>query len=144
MKSGRKSRLKRTSRKKSNENQQKPGATMNKKIFLVYDFEELCGAFSTLPLAKKAVAQHLGLIKHYSKTKAEKMGFGELDFEVYERAAKKSWVYALLVKTKRDNVDLHRRKIAIYELALDEYSSLLKKFMEKKPEQKRLEAPGGD
>jgi hypothetical protein len=102
-----------------------------KKIYLVYDFEELCGAFSSLERAKKAVAQHLGLIKHYSKKKAEGMGFGDLDFEVYERSAHKSWIYALLVKTKKDNRDLHRRKIAIYELALDEYNSLIKKFLDK-------------
>lgn len=103
---------------------------MASKIYLVYDFEELCGVFTDLELAKKAVAEHLGLIKHYSKSKAKKMGFGEIDFEVYERAANKSWVYALLVKTKKDNRDLHRRKIAIYELNLNEYNSLLKKFVE--------------
>ena len=103
---------------------------MQSSIYLVYDFEELCGVFSTLELAKKAVAEHLGLIKHYSKSKAKKMGLGEISFEVYERAANRSWVYALLVKTKKNDQDLHRRKIAIYELRLNEYNSLLKKYVE--------------
>ena len=57
---------------------------MATKISLVYDFEELCGVFSSLALAKKAVAEHLSYIKKYTSEKSERLGFGDVEFEVFE------------------------------------------------------------
>lgn len=103
-----------------------------KKIYLVYDFEELCGAFSTLALAKKAVGEHLAHIRSYTEEKARRLGFGEVAFEVFEDTGERRWIYAVLARTKRDGGDLHRRKVAIYEYNRDEYYSSMKRLAEQK------------
>ena len=105
---------------------------MAKKIYLVYDFEELCGVFSTLPLARKAVAEHLAHIKKYTKEKADRLGFGEVEFEVFEDGGERRWIFALLAKTKRDKRDLHRRRVAIYQYNQDEYYSSMKRLAQQK------------
>ena len=105
---------------------------MANKIYLVYDFEELCGVFSSLPLAKKAVAEHLSHIKKYTSEKAQRLGFGEVEFEVFEDAGERRWIFALLAKTSRDKRDLHRRRVAIYQYNQDEYYSSMKRLAEQK------------
>jgi hypothetical protein len=105
---------------------------MATKIYLVYDFEELCGVFSSLPLAKKAVAEHLSHIKKYTSEKAQRLGFGEVEFEVFEDAGERRWIFALLAKTSRDKRDLHRRRVAIYQYNQDEYYSSMKRLSEQK------------
>ena len=104
----------------------------DKKIYLVYDFEELCGVFSTLPLAKKAVAEHLSHIRKYTEEKSKRLGFGDVAFEVFEDSGERRWIYAMLAKTKRDGSDLHRRKVVIYEYKQDEYYSSMKRLVEQK------------
>jgi len=105
---------------------------MANKIYLVYDFEELCGIFSSLPLAKKAVAEHLSHIKKYTTEKAERLGFGGVEFEVFEDAGERRWIFALLAKTSNDKRDLHRRRVAIYQYNQDEYYSSIKRLAEQK------------
>jgi hypothetical protein len=105
---------------------------MATKIYLVYDFEELCGVFSSLALAKKAVAEHLSHIKRYTREKSDRLGFGEVEFEVYEEQGERRWIFALLAKTARDKRDLHRRRVAIYQYNQDEYYSSMKRLAEQK------------
>jgi len=105
---------------------------MANKIYLVYDFEELCGVFSSLPLAKKAVAEHLAHIKKYTSEKSQRLGFGEVEFEVFEEAGDRRWIFALLAKTSHDKRDLHRRRVAIYQYNQDEYYSSMKRLAEQK------------
>jgi len=102
------------------------------RIYLVYDFEELCGVFSSLALAKKAVAEHLSLIRTYTEEKSRRLGFGDVDFEVFEDSGERRWIYALLAKTKSNGGDLHRRKVVIYEYKQDEYYSSMKRLVEQK------------
>ena len=99
------------------------GENSQKKIYLVYDFEELCGVFSSLANARRAVAEHLALVRKYPEEKSRRLGFGEVSFEVFEDAGERRWIYAMLAKTKKDGGDLHRRKVAIYEYNSDEYYS---------------------
>lgn len=109
-----------------------------KKIYLVYDFEELCGIFSSLANAKLAVAEHLGMIRKYTEDKSRRLGFGEVEFEVFQDAGERRWIYALLAKTKRDNTDLHRRKVVIYEYESDKYYSSMKRLVEQKIDAPRI------
>jgi len=104
------------------------------KIYLVYDFEELCGVFSTLPNAKKAVAEHLALIRKYTEEKARKLSFGHVEFEVFEEKGERRWIFALLAKTKNNGHDLHRRRVVIYEYSMDKYYSSMKRLVEQKGE----------
>ena len=108
------------------------GENSQKKIYLVYDFEELCGVFSSLANARRAVAEHLALVRKYTEEKSRRLGFGEVSFEVFEDAGERRWIYAMLAKTKRDGGDLHRRKVAIYEYNRDEYYSSMKRLAEQK------------
>ncbi len=101
----------------------------DKKIYLVYDFEELCGVFSTLPHAKKAVAEHLSLIRKYTEDKSRRLGFGEVAFEVFQDSGERRWIYAMLAKTKANGHDLHRRKVVIYEYNQDQYYSSMKRLV---------------
>ena len=105
---------------------------MATKIYLVYDFEELCGVFSSLALARKAVAEHLSHIKKYTQEKSGRLGFGEVEFEVFEDEGERRWIFALLAKTKSDKRDLHRRRVAIYQYNQDEYYSSMKRLAEQK------------
>ncbi|MFA6214145.1 MAG: hypothetical protein WC717_02600 [Candidatus Micrarchaeia archaeon] len=105
---------------------------MAKKIYLVYDFEELCGVFTTLPLARRAVAEHLAHIKKYTKEKAGRLGFGDVEFEVFEDCGERRWIFALLARTRRDRRDLHRRRVAIYQYNQDEYYSSMKRLAQQK------------
>ena len=100
-----------------------------KKIYLVYDFEELCGVFSSLENARVAVGEHLAHIKNYTEDKAKKLGFGEVAFEVFQDDGERRWIYALLAKTKDNGADLHRRKVVIYEYNMDEYYSSMKRLV---------------
>ncbi len=102
------------------------------KIYLVYDFEELCGVFSTLENAKKAVAEHLAVIRKYTEQQSRRLGFGEVSFEVFQDQGERRWIYAMLARTKKDGGDLHRRKVAIYEYKQDEYYSSMKRLAEQK------------
>lgn len=97
-------------------------------IYLVYDFEELCGVFSSLPRAREAAEEHLALVRSYTEKKAKQMKFGEVQFEVYRDDGERRWIYALLAKTKHNGADLHRRKVVIYEYNLDQYYSMMKRF----------------
>lgn len=99
-----------------------------KKIYLVYDFEELCGVFSSLENAREAVAEHLAHIRNYTEQKAKRLGFGEVSFEVFRDDGERRWIYALLAKTKDNGGDLHRRKVVIYEYNMDEYYSSMKRL----------------
>ena len=105
---------------------------MATKIYLVYDFEELCGVFSSLALARKAVAEHLAHIKKYTQEKSGRLGFGDVEFEVFEDEGERRWIFALLAKTKSDKRDLHRRRVAIYQYNQDEYYSSMKRLSEQK------------
>ncbi|MCX8175150.1 MAG: hypothetical protein N3E51_03010 [Candidatus Micrarchaeota archaeon] len=100
-----------------------------KRIYLVYDFEELCGVFSSLPLARKAAQEHLALIRKYTEDKAKQMNFGEVEFEVYEDEGERRWLYGLVAKTKKDGADLHRRKVVIYQYEMDKYYSIMKRLV---------------
>ena len=104
------------------------------KIYLVYDFEELCGVFSNLKKAKMAVAEHLSFIRRYTEEKARKLSFGTVEFEVFEEKGERRWIFALLAKTKNNGHDLHRRRVVIYEYNLDEYYSSMKRLVEQKRE----------
>lgn len=122
-----------TSQKNSRGNLSEPlSANAAKKIYLVYDFEELCGVFSSLANARKAVGEHLSLIRRYTEEKSRKLGFGEVSFEVFEDSGERRWIYALLAKTARDGGDLHRRKVVIYEYNQDEYYSSMKRIVGQK------------
>jgi hypothetical protein len=103
-----------------------------RKIYLVYDFEELCGVFSTLALARDAVEEHLMHIRKYTEDRAHKLGFGKVEFEVYRDDGERRWIYALLAKTAHNDADLHRRKVAIYEYNFDEYYSSMKRLVAQK------------
>lgn len=105
---------------------------MATKIYLVYDFEELCGVFSSLPLARRAVAEHLSHIKKYTEEKSARLGFGDVEFEVFEDEGERRWIFALLARTARDKRDLHRRRVAIYQYNQDEYYSSMKRLAEQK------------
>ncbi len=111
-----------------------------KKIYLVYDFEELCGVFSTLPLAKKAVAEHLSHIRKYTEDKSRRLGFGEVAFEIFEDEGERRWIYAMLAKTRDNGGDLHRRKVVIYEYRQDQYYSSMKRLSEQR-QVSSLESP---
>ena len=97
-------------------------------IYLVYDFEELCGIFSSLPRASEAAEEHLALVRSYTEKKARQMKFGEVDFEVYRDDGERRWLYAMVARTKKDGADLHRRKIVIYQYNMDQYYSMMKRF----------------
>ncbi|MCX6773166.1 MAG: hypothetical protein NTV88_05370 [Candidatus Micrarchaeota archaeon] len=99
-------------------------------IYLVYDFEELCGVFSTLPLAREAAEEHLALVKNYTVKKAKQMKFGDVTFEVYRDDGERRWLYAMVAKTKHNNADLHRRKVVIYQYNMDQYYSMMKRFID--------------
>ncbi|MEM4634176.1 MAG: hypothetical protein QW275_03415 [Candidatus Anstonellaceae archaeon] len=105
---------------------------MPKKIYLVYDFEELCGVFSTFSKAKQAVHEHIFYIKKYTQDKAKKLNLGEADFEIYEDNGERRWIYALVAKSKNNGHDLHMRKIAIYEYEQDKYYSSIKHLVDQK------------
>jgi hypothetical protein len=107
-------------------------SSSQKKIYLVYDFEELCGVFSSLANAKKAVAEHLSHIRRYTEEKSRRLGFGEVSFEVFEDAGERRWIYAMLARTRDNGGDLHRRKVVIYEYAQDEYYSSMKRLAQQK------------
>lgn len=113
-----------------------------KKIYLVYDFEELCGVFSTLENARTAVAEHLSHIKNYTSEKARKLGFGDVAFEVYQDDGERRWIYALLAKTKDNGADLHRRRVVIYEYNQDEYYSSMKRLVANKAARAELPEDG--
>ncbi|MCL6089303.1 MAG: hypothetical protein M1530_04055 [Candidatus Marsarchaeota archaeon] len=98
------------------------------KIYLVYDFEELCGVFSSLSNARRAVAEHLALIRKYTEEKSRRLGFGEVTFEVFQDQGERRWIYAMLARTKKDGADLHRRKVVIYEYRQDQYYSSMKRL----------------
>ena len=100
------------------------------KIYLVYDFEELCGVFSSLPRAREAAEEHLALVRSYTVRKAKQMKFGDVQFEVYRDDGDRRWLYAMVAKTARDGADLHRRKVVIYQYNMDEYYSMMKRFAE--------------
>ena len=117
---------------------------MATKIYLVYDFEELCGVFSTLALARKAVAEHLAHIKKYTQEKSGRLGFGEVEFEVFEDEGERRWIFALLARTSRDKRDLHRRRVAIYQYNQDEYYSSMKRLAEQKKSAPILLSEGRD
>lgn len=104
---------------------------MAKKVYLVYDFDELCGVFSSLSAAKKAVALHLSHIKKYTEKKSRQLGFGEVDFEVFEDSLERKWVYSVLAKTREKGEDLHRRRVMICEYNQNEYFSTMKRLAEK-------------
>lgn len=97
-------------------------------IYLVYDFEELCGVFSSLPRAREAAEEHLSLVRSYTVKKARQMKFGEVNFEVYRDDGERRWLYALVAKTRKDGRDLHRRKVVIYKYNMDQYYSMMKRF----------------
>ena len=99
-------------------------------IYLVYDFEELCGVFSSLPLAREAAEQHLALVRSYTEKKAKQMKFGDVEFEVYRDDGERRWLYAMVAKTAKDGADLHRRKVVIYQYNMDQYYSMLKRFVD--------------
>ena len=99
-------------------------------IYLVYDFEELCGVFSSLPRAREAAEEHLALVRSYTEKKAKQMKFGSVEFEVYRDEGERRWLYAMVAKTKKDGADLHRRKVVIYQYNMDEYYSMMKRFAE--------------
>ncbi|VVC00020.1 Uncharacterised protein [uncultured archaeon] len=99
-----------------------------KRIYLVYDFEELCGIFSSLANARRAVDEHLSLVKSYTEKKAKQMKFGEVAFEIFRDDGERRWLYALVAKTKHNGADLHRRKVVIYQYNMDEYYSMMKRF----------------
>ena len=122
----------------------RPGIHMATKIYLVYDFEELCGVFSTLSLARKAVAEHLSHIKKYTREKSERLGFGDVEFEVFEDEGERRWIFALLAKTAHDKRDLHRRRVAIYQYNQDEYYSSMKRLAEQKASAPILLSEGRD
>ena len=88
--------------------------------------------FSSLALARKAVAEHLAHIKKYTQEKSGRLGFGEVEFEVFEDEGERRWIFALLAKTKHDKRDLHRRRVAIYQYNQDEYYSSMKRLAEQK------------
>ncbi|MEM4554874.1 MAG: hypothetical protein QXT25_03435 [Candidatus Anstonellaceae archaeon] len=100
-----------------------------KRVYLMYDFDELCGVFSSLALAKKAASQHLLHIKNYVQKKASQLGFGEVDFEVFEAKSGEKHIYAVLAKAKNGK-DLHRRKIVICGRQQDSYDSTIKRLAE--------------
>ena len=114
-----------------------------KKIYLVYDFEELCGVFSSLAGAKAAVAEHLALVKGYTEKKARQMKFGELDFEVWQDEGERRWIYGMVAKTRHDGQDLHRRKVVIYQYNMDQYYSMMKRFVDSGGSQKLNEGKTG-
>ena len=99
-------------------------------IYLVYDFEELCGVFSSLPRAREAAEEHLSLVRSYTEKKAKQMKFGDVDFEVYRDDGERRWLYAMVARTKKDGQDLHRRKVVIYQYNMDQYYSLMKRFLD--------------
>ena len=108
-------------------------------IYLVYDFEELCGVFSSLPRAREAAEEHLALVRSYTEKKARQMKFGDVEFEVYMDEGERRWLYAMVARTKHNNADLHRRKVVIYQYNLDEYYSLMKRFTDNGGNGKLLE-----
>lgn len=103
-----------------------------KKIYLVYDFEELCGVFSSLALAREAVAEHLMHIRNYTEDRAKRLGFGKVHFEVFQDDGERRWIYALLARTSDNGSDLHRRRVVIYEYNQDEYYSSMKRLASQK------------
>ncbi len=105
---------------------------MAKKVFLVYDYEEFCGVYSSLLLAKKAVGEHLGLVKKYALSQAEKLDFGDLECELRKEERERTWVYSFSVKAKSNGMDLHCRRPIIYECPVDEYDSVTRRLMEKR------------
>ncbi|MEM4348357.1 MAG: hypothetical protein QXN37_02195 [Candidatus Anstonellaceae archaeon] len=100
-----------------------------KMIYLMYDFDELCGVFSSLDLAKKAVDQHLLHIKNYVQRKSLQLGFGEVDFEIFEEKSENKHIYAVLAKAKNGK-DVHRRKIVVFGRQQDTYDSTIKRLSE--------------
>jgi hypothetical protein len=103
-----------------------------RKVYLVYDFEEFCGAYSSFALARKAVSEHLSHVKKYALQQAKKLEFGDLDFEVTESSGESHWSYSFLAKTKSNGLDLHCRRPTIYECPMDEYDSMTKRLMDRK------------
>ncbi|MCX8197527.1 MAG: hypothetical protein N3G80_04425 [Candidatus Micrarchaeota archaeon] len=99
-------------------------------VYLVYDFEELCGVFSSFSCAKNAVARHLEYLKKYVEKKARQLGFGEIEFEIFEEGQKNRWIYAVLAKSKSGK-DIHRRKIVIIRKVQNSYDSTIKRLAER-------------
>ena len=107
---------------------------VERKVYLVYDYEEFCGAFSSLLLAKKAVDEHLGIVKKYASSQAEKLNIGEVEYELRKDEGERTWVYSFLVKSKGNGMDLHCRRPTIFECQLDEYNSMTSRMLKKRKE----------
>jgi len=101
-----------------------------RKVYLVYDYEEFCGVYSSFSLAKKAVERHLGIVKDFAERQAKSRKLGELAYELRQAAGERTWVYSLLVKEKESGLDLHCRRPIIYECPLDQYDSMTKRMNE--------------
>lgn len=106
------------------------GANVQKKVYLVYDYEEFCGAYSSLSIAKKAVKKHLGAVMDLASSQAAKLELGDLQLEVTEDSGKKRWTYLASFKTASDGQDLHCRRPTIFECPIDEYDSVTKRLLE--------------
>jgi hypothetical protein len=102
-------------------------------VYLLYDFEELCGVFATRQKAIDAALAHLELLKKYSRQKAKQLSMGEVSFDVLHESDKTRLAWGLMVKSV-GGVPLHSRKISIFERSLDQYHSLLKRHMDGKDE----------
>ncbi len=103
---------------------------MQKKVYLVYDYEEFCGAYSSLSIAKKAVKEHLGAVMDLASSQAAKLELGDIALEISEDSGKKRWAFSALFKTKNNGADLHCRRPTIFECPIDEYDSVTKRLLE--------------
>ena len=101
---------------------------MGKKVYLVYDYEEFCGAFSSLQSAKKAVEEHLEIIRESASAQAKKLNMGDLEYELSEDKGENAWVYSFLVKSRLRGHDIHCRRPTIYKCPLDRYDSVTKRL----------------
>jgi hypothetical protein len=105
-----------------------------KKIYLLYDFEELCGCFTTLEGAKKAAFEHISYLKQYILETSKRLGFENIEFEIYQDQGERRWLFGLLAKA--NGSDLHRRKIVIFEYLQNQYYSSIKRLIDQKAQKR--------
>ncbi|MCX8195062.1 MAG: hypothetical protein N3G22_03080 [Candidatus Micrarchaeota archaeon] len=103
---------------------------MPKKIYLVYDYEQFCGAYSSFALAKKAVEQHLDIVLKCAQEQAEKKKMGEIQLEVAEDRGKSHWAYLASFKAVATGREVHCSRPTIFECPLDRYDSVIKRLAE--------------
>jgi len=113
------------------------------KLYLLWDFEELCGVFSTLEKAKEAAREQIVYHKseHIRSSRRCERGRIGKDFERRDQLPKhfkpSEWKYWSVGYEVIHDGMVHDEGVSIHEIALDKLDSLLKNIYRRKDARKR-------